>query len=108
MTFARRPVRLPNHYAWFVLLSSLDIMLTWAILSMGGCELNLLADRAQRLAGLWGLIGVKFSTVCVVVWACEGLAQRHPARARRLAVLVIAISAVPVIVALGQLALIPA
>ncbi len=100
----RTAVHLPNHYAWFIAVGTLDLILTYVVLRLGGIEVNAVAARAIEVGGLWGLIALKFASVILVVLICEMVAERRPATARRLAVFAIAASALPVLVASGQLA----
>jgi hypothetical protein len=87
----------PNHYCWFLLLSSMDVMLTHAILNpLKGRELNTVADFFISRFGLWGAIGLKFSTVIIAISVLEFIGRKHPILGRRLAVLSICIAAVPV------------
>ncbi len=105
----RAPVLYPNHYAWFVLTSSLDIMLTHTILTQfaefGGRELNTFADWVIGQFGLPGAIGLKFMSVVTVVIICEIVGRKHPRTGRRLATAVLLLSLIPLVAALGQLAL---
>ena len=105
----RAPVLYPNHYAWFVLTSSLDIMLTHTILTQfaefGGRELNTFADWVIGRFGLAGAVGLKFISVITVVAICEIVGRKHPRTGRRLVTAVLLLSLIPIIAALGQLAL---
>lgn len=107
-TIARPAVLYPNHYAWFVLTSSMDIMLTHTILhhfaDFGGRELNTFADWVIRTFGLPGAIGLKFMSVIVVVVICEFIGRRRITAGRKLATAALVISLVPIAAALGQLA----
>lgn len=105
----RHPVLYPNHYAWFVLLSSLDIMLTHTILNKFGKEfnpreLNTFADWVIKNAGLWGAIGLKTFSIVTVVVIIEVIGRRRPPWGRTMANCVVAMAMVPVFVALVQLA----
>lgn len=104
----RRPVLFPDRYCWFVLLSSLDIMLTGTILGrfahMGGREINTFADFVIQRAGLWGAIGLKCASIVVVVLIIEFVGRRRPGAGRFLMNGVLAMAMVPVLVALVQLA----
>jgi hypothetical protein len=96
----------PNHYVWYVLLSTIDVLLTSLILSdeFKGREVNLIADRFIRQFGWWGAVALKYSTVIIVVAVCEIVGRRRTERAgRMLAVCSIVISLVPIGVALLQL-----
>jgi hypothetical protein len=96
-------MRYPNHYVWFVFLASLDIMLTWIILLLDGRELNPLADAVIRHLSLPGLVGFKFCLVVGVVVVAEVVGRRNNKAGRKLAEWFVAISAIPVVVALVQL-----
>lgn len=103
-----RPVLHPNHYAWYVLFSAIDVMTTTKILDEffdhGGREVNPIADFFIRSFGLWGAIGLKFSTVVLVVVVCEIVGRRAPLTGRALAWSAVGLSIFPVAVALFMLA----
>ncbi len=107
-TLVRRAVLYPNHYCWFVLFSALDIMLTYTILheymQYDGRELNSFADFVIRHAGLNGAIALKVVSIVIVIFVCEYVGRRKPITGRTLAVCVVAMSTVPVIFAIVQLA----
>lgn len=107
-TRAGRPVLYPNHYCWFVLFSALDIMLTHTILQKlklyNGRELNTFADFVIRRAGLNGAIVLKTVSVVTVVVILEYVGRRRPALGHTMINAVVAMSTVPVILALVQLA----
>src|SRR2546426_5662337 len=68
----RRPVLYPDRYAWYVLASSLDVMVTVTLLvHLGGREVNSFAQWSIERFGTWGLIGLKFLSVILVVAICE-------------------------------------
>lgn len=83
-----RQVLYPNRYAWFILFSALDIMLTHRILNdfahVGGRELNTLADWVIKNFGLWGAILLKTLSVLTVILICEYIGRRNPRVASRL------------------------
>ncbi|MFT5423023.1 MAG: hypothetical protein ACI89L_000796 [Phycisphaerales bacterium] len=102
-----RPVRYPNAYCWYVLVCALDLMLTNTVIHYAGAiEANGIAARAIEVAGFWGLIGFKVSTMIVVLLACELIGEacarkRHPRdTGLRLAEWAVAISAIPVVLTL--------
>jgi hypothetical protein len=109
-----RAVLYPNVYFWYVFLASLDVVLTILILSPlfvqtdtlepRGSELNPLADWITRVAGLPGIVVFKFALVILVVCICEIVGRRKHETGRRLARWAVAISAIPVVVALVQMA----
>lgn len=96
-------MRYPNEYVWFLLFSSLDIMLTWAILKRGGTEVNPVADLVIREWDLLGAIGFKFSLMLMVVIVCEVIGRKRDRTARNLAQASVVVSAMPVIYSLGLL-----
>lgn len=97
----------PGLYTAFIALGVLDLVSTTFILASGGVEVNALAARALELAGVHGLVLLKFASLLTVLLICESLAHRGDrarALSRRLAEWAVAISAIPVAVALIQLA----
>jgi uncharacterized membrane protein len=100
---ARRPVLYPDQYAWYVLASALDIMVTVSVLlHLGAREANLIAQRSIELFGTWGLIGLKFVSVALVVAICEYVGRRRPRAGRWLAIVAIFMSLFPVAAAIVQ------
>ena len=92
-----------EHHCWFVLVGTLDLLLTKVILSLGGRELNPLADLVLRQFDTPGLAALKYSTIIIVVLTCERVGRAHARAGRRLALTAVGLSAVPVMVASGQL-----
>lgn len=101
----KREVLFPNGYVWFVLVSALDIMLTWVVLHAGGREANALAERVIFHFGLPGLVAYKFVLVIVVVAICEFVGRRKRETARKLLSVGIMITCMPVVLALALLKL---
>ncbi len=97
------PVRYGGFYPWYILLASLDIILTWVVLTMGGKEVNGVAQWALGLGGLSGMIALKFATVTVVVVICETIGLRNERAGRRMAQWSVALSTVPIIVAIVEI-----
>lgn len=93
----------PKSYKWFVLVSALDVVLTWFILLVGGSEVNVLADAVIASAGLKGILIYKFCLVLLVVVICEVVGRRRPRAGQKLALLAIAVTSVPVILSVLQL-----
>ncbi|QDU70871.1 DUF5658 family protein [Mucisphaera calidilacus] len=96
-------VRFPDEYAWFVLVSSMDLMFTWLILNLGGSEANPLANWVYLRLGFNGLVILKFAVVILVVLICELLARLREPTARLLARAAVVISAFPSVWALSLL-----
>lgn len=65
--------------------SSLDIVLTWLVLQLGGREVNPLAAAVIAHWGLGGAIAFKFSLMLMVIVLCEVIGRNRDATARRLA-----------------------
>lgn len=92
-----RALRYQDHYAWYLLAASLDVMVTTAIIEhFDGWEANKIAAYLIERFGLWGLVGLKYSTVIFVILMCEYIGRRNAAKGRRLATLAILVSALPV------------
>lgn len=80
-------------------------MLTnFAITHAGAIEVNGVAALAIERFGFGGLIALKVLTVLVVIAVCEVLADRRRSSGLRLAEWAVAISALPVVLTLAQLA----
>jgi hypothetical protein len=103
------PVLYPDMYAWLVLLSALDIMLTHSILfhfaDFGGREVNTIADWVIRRFDIAGAIALKFLSVTLVVLVCEYVGRRRPRTGRGLISVILVLAAFPPAWALLQLLL---
>jgi len=87
----------PNLYVWYVFASSLDVLFTYAMVyKLGGIEINRIANALLMRFEHWGLIGLKYATVVVVVLVCEIIGRRHFRLGRRLAILAVIVAAFPV------------
>ena len=93
----------PGVYIWYVVLASFDIILTWIILNLGGREENALANWIFKHGGLVGAVIFKFATVVLVVVICEFVGRQRDKTGRRVAEWAIALTAIPVVVAIVQL-----
>lgn len=100
----RKPVLYPNLYHCYLAACALDILFTSIILTLGGMELNTVADRVLQAWGLPGMILFKLATIALVLLICEYVGRQKPETGRCLAVASIVISAFPVAVALTQFA----
>jgi len=101
--FASQPMRYPNAYAWLMLFSAMDIMLTWVILSRGGREVNALADWVIKQFGLNGMIIYKFALVLFFVVLCEMVGKLRDRSGITLSRVGVAIGAFPVVWSMGLL-----
>ena len=102
---ATNDLRYPNHYVWLVFVSTLDLMMTYTILYLGGREVNPVAQAVLSHYGFIGMTLFKFSLVVFVIVMCEAVGRRDHIKGRRLAVTLVALSALPSVVALAQLAM---
>ncbi|GJQ29812.1 MAG: hypothetical protein HBSAPP03_16960 [Phycisphaerae bacterium] len=95
---SRYTVLYPTQYVWYIFASTLDILMTYAIIwKLGGREVNAVARHfIEHYGGHWGLIILKYLTVVLVVAICESVGRRNGLLGRRLAVAAIIISAFPV------------
>lgn len=90
-------VLFPQHYAWYVLAGSLDVIVTHAILHhFGGEEVNRIADALIQRFGVVGMVGLKYTSTILVVGICEYVGRRNFTLGRRLAVIAIGLSILPV------------
>jgi uncharacterized membrane protein len=99
--FLLRATLFPQHYVWFVFVSSLDIMFTWLILHYGeerAQEVNPVADAVIAVRGLPGLVVFKFLCVVVVVLVCEIVGRIRHKTGLWLAWLAVILAMVPVLV----------
>ncbi|HEX8876191.1 MAG TPA: DUF5658 family protein [Phycisphaerales bacterium] len=100
----REPILYPRGYSWLVVLAVLDVCCTYAILRLGGIELNGIANWFLRMFDLYGLITLKFVCVGLVLMICEVVGRLRATTGTRLVAAAIVISAFPVAVGAGQLA----
>ena len=96
-------MRYPRPYAWFVVVSALDIVFTWTVLLLGGKEVNAIADMVIAFAGAKGIIIYKFCLVVLVIVLCEVIGRRRNKVAKRLAEWSVALTAIPVVMSIYQL-----
>ncbi len=111
----RWSVRYPNAYVWFVFLAAIDVMLTYMILhpvlfardatmtESRGTEENVVAGWVIERWDVPGMVAFKFALVAVVVVLCEVIGRHRDATGRRIAEWAVAITAIPVLVALVQM-----
>ena len=94
------PLRYPREYGWLIIVSTLDLVMTWFIITMkGGSEANPVANVVLTTWGYWGLITYKFALMIFVVIVCEVVGRQRDRTARWLARFGVAISAIPFFVA---------
>jgi hypothetical protein len=104
-------MRYQNAYLWLILFATMDVMLTWKILSRDGTELNPIArmvldywkERWGDPWDLWGAIAFKFCLIIFFIIACEVVGRRKDLLGRWLARVAVVVSAFPVFYSLGLL-----
>ena len=99
----QRAALYPDLYVWYVLFAALDIMLTWIVLHFEGEEVNPVALGILQRYGLAGMVAYKFMLVTLVILICETVGHARDRVGRKLAEWAVAITAIPVIIALTQL-----
>jgi hypothetical protein len=99
-----RHMRYPNTYAWLLLLSSMDIMLTWTILLFGGSEVNPIAREIIDRFGLPGMIIYKFALIVFFILICEIVGTLRDSTGWLLSKFSVLIGCVPVVWAMYLLA----
>ena len=99
----RSGVRYPNEYVWLVFVAAMDIMLTWLVLSLGGAEVNPIANLVLVLGGFPAMVLFKFAAIVLVVLICEFIGARQERTGRNLARAAVGISAIPIVLAMMQL-----
>lgn len=93
----------PDRYVWYVLVSAMDIVVTVSVLvHYGAREVNSIAQASIELFGTWGLIGLKFLTLVIVVAICEYIGRRRRRLGATIATIAVVASLSPVIAASVQ------
>ena len=104
MYLLHRQMRYPNSYAWLLLLSSMDIMLTWVILLFGGSEVNPIARWIIDHYNLMGMIIYKFALIVFFISICEIVGTLRDSTGWLLSKVSVMIACVPVVWAMYLLA----
>jgi hypothetical protein len=99
-----QPVLYPNAYTWLLLVSALDGMITWAVLSLGGIEANPIAGRVLETHGFAAMVAYKFALVSLVIIICEFIGRHRRQTGLRVAAFGIAVTCLPVLVGLLAIA----
>ena len=93
-----RHMRYPSAYGWLLLLSALDVMLTWIILHyFMGAEVNPIARAVIDIWGLNGMIIYKFALITLFILICEGVGSLRDSAGRTLSRVSLLIASVPVV-----------
>jgi hypothetical protein len=101
----KRHVRYPNHYAWLLVVASLDIFMTYVILQLGGYEANPLADHVIARYGVPGMVIFKLCLITLAIVIAEEVGRRDERKGRKFVEYAIVICAFPVIFGMTLLVL---
>ena len=104
-TIAKQPVLYPNLHRWFVALASLDVLITSAVLSVGGEEVNPIAATVINTGAHTGMTFFKFATVAFVLVACEWIGRSSASAGKRVAAIAVAANLAAILIGGVQLAL---
>lgn len=94
----------PNAYTWLLLVSAMDIMMTWVILLFGGSEVNVIARWVIDHYGLPGMIIYKFALIVFFICICEIVGTLRHSTGWLLSRVSVGIGCIPVIWAMYLLA----
>lgn len=78
--------------------------MTYVVLSLGGREVNALANAVLQWLGWHGMVGYKFALIVLVICLCEIIGRRDDKWGRRLGAMGIGLTWVPIILAFALLA----
>lgn len=87
----------------YAVLAAGDVLLTTWILSLGGIELNAIADRVLQQFGPPGLAVLKLATMVVVLACVSAIWLKSERTGRRVAAWGVGLSMLPIVVAVVQL-----
>lgn len=96
------PILYPKTYALFLTVAALDVLCTWLVLSLGGREVNYLANLFLQQWDVHGLLVLKFAVCAMVLFICEFVGRRKPSTAVRLVSAAIVLNIFPVVVGASQ------
>ena len=88
-----------TQYVWFIFVSSMDLMMTWIILYLGGWEANPVARHVLDAFGMNGMVVFKMSLVVLVIVLCEWVGRKSHIAGKRLAIAGVVVTCIPVILA---------
>jgi hypothetical protein len=94
-----------SHIA-FLLVSTLDVIFTWIVLSRGGQEVNPLAAVILDDWGENGFLGLslyKYALTLLVVIISENIGRRRYRTGQTLALFAVVITCIPVLASIAQL-----
>lgn len=98
-----RGVLFQTQHGWFVFLSSMDVMFTSLVLTMGGVELNSIAAAVIERGGIPGMAAFKFTMVVMIILIVETIGRMRYSTGKRVAEWEVALTCIPVAVSFAQL-----
>ena len=101
--FLTQPVIHRDLCLWFTFLAALDVLFTAVALFMGGSELNTLAHWIIERWDLVGMVAFKFVIVMLILCMVHVIDRLDGRAARRLAEWAVALTCIPVTLAVVQL-----
>lgn len=97
-------MRYQNAYLWLVLLSSIDVMLTYIVLfHWGGFEANPVAAAVIETRPFYWATLFKFCLVVLAIILCEVVGRMNDREGRRLSIVCVIIGAIPVVYTISLL-----
>ena len=99
-----RHMRYPYLYLGLIVLSAMDVVLTWTMFHYNAVEANPIAEWVIDLWGLNGMIVYKFVLIVVFILICEVVGSMRETAGRKLARVSLMIGLVPVVWSLFLLA----
>ncbi len=93
----------PKLYVWYLFISTMDLILTWIILHVGGAEVNFLANWVIGQFDLPGIVVFKYGLVLLVITICEIVGRTDFRRGKHLGEWAVGLTFIPVVMALYQL-----
>jgi Na+/proline symporter len=97
-----------NLYTWLVLMATLDLLMTAAVLAAGGWEVNSVAAYVMHRFGLVGIVWYKFGLVALIILLCETVGRRSARAGWILGTLAVVLTAAAVATAFRLLLWMPA
>lgn len=85
-------LRYPQLWVWLLTFAALDVVVTSAVLRIGGSELNVIALAVIEGAGLAGMVLLKLAGTLTVLTIGEYVARTRATLARRLLVCAISVN----------------
>ena len=99
-TVSRTQTHNPIEYSLFILVSFVDVLVSWQITRTGGQISNFIAQKAMDIGGFPGLLTFKLFFIILTLTLCEMVSVRKPQTGKRLSRICVLLVLVPVLYAL--------